>query len=341
MHRGRVTIKDIARIAGVSISTVSAALNDKPGVGGRTRARILEIARAHRYRPHHAARSLKTRKTKTLGLIAPVEGTGASVYFTSVVRGMLGALSGSDFKLHLIKVERGWIREGCGREIESEGALDGLLIMIPNVSELPILEREFENLPFVVVGASTDEARLHFVDSDNRRGAALATEHLIHLGHRRIGFVYDDLDNANTFARYLGYKDALKKHGIEFDDSLVVSSKAEGSPGVGNIDDLIDRRPTSIFVFEDFTAFRVINRLRERGLRVPEDIAVVGFDNERGSQFFQPPLTTVEQPLHEMGERAVMNLIEIIGEKPRGYLQELLRTKLIVRESCGVNLRPR
>lgn len=326
-----VTIKDVALAAGVSYSTVSRVINESANVHPDKRKRVIEAMTRLGYVVNQQARSLAGGKSQAVGLLVPDLGNG---YTGTVVRGIDDELSRQQYHLMLYTTHR--TRESIYVQTLMRGLADGLLLLLPMNPEAYLESLKNQNFPYVVIDHQGFDDFSPTVVSTNYEGAYEATNYLISLGHRRIGFVAGDVHTSSAFERLEGYQNALKDHGIEPDDELVVPGKFLRQPGYQAGVQLLNlsHRPTAIFAANDDSAFGVIDAVRERQLRIPEDISIIGFDDVPSAAWMTPALTTVRQSLLDMGRVAVrmlLNQIENPGQPPERIR---LPTKLVLRETC-------
>jgi len=325
-----VTIRDVAKRAGVSPSTASRALNGKGRMRPETRARVLRAAKELGYRPNVHAKGLATRVTGCIGVVIaarhlPVERS----FYGLVLEAMESTLAREGY--HVVFSV---LREQAPPKCAQEGRVDGLALLGTDIGPELVLSLR-EELPVVLV----DNA-LPGVDSvlpDNEGGARAGVEHLIAHGHREIAFVAETLADPSFARRLSGYQAALAAHGLPYRDELVVEGGRRPGSWQLAMEKLftLKRLPTAIFAANDPMAIGAMRTLQERGMAVPEDVAVVGFDDGDLAPHVSPPLTSVFVPRWEMGEVAARRLLELVrGEEPRAR-QVVLATELVVRRSCG------
>lgn len=326
-----VTIVDVAREAGVSYATVSRVLNDEAYVKAATRARVLEALRRTGYIANRQARSLRTGRTQMIGLLVRDLGTG---YIGAIIAGMDAELATSNYDLvlyttHMVDREPEHVAALVG------GMVDGLLLVLPRDPERYhdlLINRAF---PHVLVDYEGPE-RIPAVVATNYQGGYSAIEYLVKLGHRRIGFVTGHPEMDITRARLAGYLQALRDHGIEPDPALVVEGDFTQPAGYSGALSLLELPGpvTAILAANDVMAFGAMEAVRVVGRRVPQDVSVVGFDDIPQASRTNPPLTTVRQPLEEMGRRAVRLLLAYIADPKSPPSRIELPTELIIRGSC-------
>lgn len=342
-RQGRTTLREIADVARVNISTVSRAINDSPLIPKDTKEMILAIAERMNYFPNSLARGLVSQRSETLGIILP------KIFF----------LQGPFFSQVLSGIERMSVRNGYSILIASATSkvkdksfpfnltrarrIDGMLIINENrkIQNLAALKKE--GVPFVLVNRFVLDPRVPCVAADDTQGGRLATEHLVRLGHRRIGAVTGSSRVSATSGRLEGYRQALEAHGIPFDPKLVVQGLFQQGIATGSrcAEHLLSmsERPTAIFAFSDELAMGVMQAAKTRGLAVPGDLAVVGYDDVSYSAHLSPPLTTVAQNPFAIGSSACKMLVDLLNGVKVEQANVLIPVRLVVRESCGSRLR--
>jgi LacI family transcriptional regulator len=332
--RARVTIRDVAEQAGVSVATVSKVINQRYGVAADTMARVQAVISELGYEASLVAQSLRNHRTNVIGiLVADLE-----PFSTELLKGAADAIRGSGFELVVYSAGGrtgdmvGWEKRYLSRL--SGTLVDGAVLVTPTVVEVQY------GAPVVAVDPHTGSSGFPTVDADSLRGGRLATEHLLELGHRRIALLAGRADLQSAKLREQGYREALAAAGVPFDDSLVCDGGYDADISKLAAHGLLTgpRRPTAVFAANDVTAIATIEVALTLGLRVPEDLSVVGFDNIPESALCTPPLTTVNQPIRTMGEHAVEMLIRLIREQPVERTHLTLATELVVR---GSTARPR
>ncbi len=334
--RGRATIRDIADLAGVSIATVSRVLNDRPDVAPGTRESVLQVVREQGFSTNRGARGLSSGRTGMIGLTLPLV---ADAYFGPMLSGAAEALHESDMRIVLAPTLHEHDREVSLLERLMRGTTDGAILMLPEESadELRFLQRQ--GFPFVIVDPrEAPPEGIPCVAAMHAAGAKQATEHLLGLGHRRIGAIAGSPGWYATEERLLGFRAALAGAGILLDPDLVIYSDWRIPGGTEAARQLLDlpEPPTAIFGFNDNVAIGALHAARERGLTVPDDLSVVGFDDTEQAVIVTPRLTSVSQPLAEMGRTGVSLLIRLIEGQRVDALRMELSTKLVVRESTGL-----
>ena len=329
------TIKDVAKRARVSIATVSRVVNESPhSVSQATRERVLEAIKALDYRPNALAQGLIMKRSMTVGIIIP---DISNPYYAEIVRGIQDIADEAGYAVMLQNTDRRKERIIKCIQLLRDKRADGIIFsggIIHGYETLSTLRELAQRV--VVIGRH--EVDFPAVRVDNIVGATQAVQHLIDLGHQRIGFISGSRTSTTSNDRLRGYKNALAQHGIPYEKHLV--GQGNLTPESGNLEakTLLERedRPTAIFATNDLMAYGAINAAKEQGLNVPEDLAVVGFDNIPLSSYFEPPLTTVGIPMYELGVASMQMLIDLICKNSFEHLK-IFKTKLIIRDSTQKN----
>ena len=334
-----LTLEEIGRRAGVSRSTVSRVINNHASVSPQVRRRVLEVVQETGYQPHAAARSLAAQRTRVIGLVVPrsVQAFFADPFFPRLIQGIAQACNAHDYTLSLFMFHSEAEENNLYPRVLSRGLIDGVIIS-SSLEDDPLIPRLLEsNMPFVIQGRPLISAPAHYVDVDNTVGAHSAVTHLIRLGHRRIGHIAGPFNTSVGRDRREGYVNALLGRAMEVREELIVESDFSETGGYIAARQLLARNVDAIFAASDTLAFGALRLLREAGCRVPDDVAVVGFDDLAAAALTQPPLTTVRQPIRQTGIAAVETLVDVIenGEEP--VHRVILPTQLIVRQSCGAS----
>src|SRR3954447_19549604 len=333
--RGRATIRDIADLAGVSIATVSRVLNDRPDVAAGTRETVLQVVREHGFTTNRGARGLSSGRTGMIGLTLPLV---ADAYFGPMLSGAAEALHESDMRIVLAPTLHEHDREVSLLERLMRGTTDGAILMLPEESSEELRSVQQQGFPFVVVDPREPPPEgIPCVAAMHAAGAKQATEHLLALGHRRIGAIAGAPGWYATEERLLGFRAALAGAGILLDPELVVYSDWRIPSGTIAAQQLLalDDPPTAIFGFNDNVAIGALHAAHSRGLKVPDDLSVVGFDDTTQAVIVMPRLTSVRQPLAEMGRMGAILLVRLIEGQRVDAMRIELSTKLVVRESTA------
>lgn len=330
-------MREVAQLAGVSRTTVSFVLNNTPhtNISPETRNRVIDAARRLNYVPDSKAITLATGRTQMLGLV--MRQTPWQVYADAFLGNvLLGLSNATEFAGYHILVHPSATDLNCEQLARSQ-KVDGLILSGPMVQEPELVALHTEGTPIVVQG-TTEPSDIPSVDVDNVRAARMATEHLLALGHRRIGHITNaPLTYAAARDRLAGYRQALESAGIPFDALLVCEGNYTDNSGAVAMRTLLDLGdpPSAVFVASDVVALGAIQLARERGLRIPADISLVGFDDIPLAKHLDPGLTTVHLPAFDLGRKAGEMLLHLVrGEQPPRR-RVVLETELIIRGSTG------
>jgi LacI family transcriptional regulator, galactose operon repressor len=332
-QKGRATIRDIAKLAGVSVATVSRVLNDRPDVAPETRDAVLRHVRAYNFTTNRSARALSVGRTGFIGFTMPFI---RADYFAAILAGALEASYEQGVRLVLCATLQEHDREVSLLERLMDGATDGAIILLPEESNEELAALQASGYPFVVADPRiTLEEGFPAVSAAHRAGAKAATDHLLALGHRRIAHISGPRGWAASEERIEGYQAALATAGVLSSPELLVEGDFESPSGHAAAERLLalPEPPTAIFASNDNMAVGVLRAARERGLSVPEDLSLVGFDDAELARIVTPPLTTVRQPLAELGRTAVSLLMRMIERQSLEALRLELGTRLVVRSS--------
>ena len=333
-----VTIRDVARVSGFSVATVSRVLNGSGPVKDETKRRVREVATSLRFSPNVAARSLSTSRTYTLGVILPdLHGE----FFSEVIRGVDQAAQEHGYHV-LVSSSHNAPGEISAALATMRGRVDGVAIMSPVIDGRTLAAELPPSLPLVLLNCAGGQHDVDALDIDNHGGAWAMTRHLIASGRRRIAFLCGPHGNADADARLQGYRDALHDAGIARHAEWEIDGDFQQSTGIAAVERLLATtpRPDALFAANDSMAIAAISALRDAGVRVPEDVAVTGFDDIPIARYVNPSLTTVRVDIAGLGGRAVRTLIHAVGRKnEHARVRATLATELVVRASCGASVR--
>lgn len=329
------TLSDIANEVGVSVMTVSRALADRPGVAAETKQRVLEAARRLGYAVNQGARSTSRSSTATIGVLVNNIGTE---YIQEIVDGISNILDVASYDIVIYNPYR-MRRQPDDYVFEvAQKPIDGLIIAAANILQsVDYLDQLCQQrFPIVFVDQRVEGTSIPYVTADNCQGAFDATRYLIQLGHRRIGMIAGPMYESPSSERLSGYRDALVQYAIPYDEKLVQYGDFLRQSGYTCAQTLLklEQRPTAIFASNDPMAFGAMRAIQQAGLRIPEDISLIGFDDIGSSAETRPALTTVRQPLREMGRVGAQIILDML----RGHTflpRAELRTSLILRDSCA------
>jgi LacI family transcriptional regulator len=328
------SISDVARVARVSIFTVSAVINHKAHVGKNLRQRVENAIEKLHYRPNLVARSLIKQKTQTIGMIVP---DIANPFFPMVVRGAEDAAQKHGYNLLLCNSDDIAEKEEVAVELLLSKRVDGILLTKAAGDFRPSLQQTIKevNIPFVLVMRTYPQLTKDAVISDDYQGAYEAVCHLARSGRRRIALISGPLKISNAKERWRGFRDALEAKNLPFDPEMVIEGDYRIESGFRAGHSLLSHRPDGIYVANHLMTIGLLQAVEEMGLRCPEDFGLVSFDDYPWLGVFRPRLTTVELPKHQLGSEAAELLIQrIAGDKGKPVLKKLL-PELRIRESCG------
>jgi LacI family transcriptional regulator len=338
----RITSKDVAVRAGVSRTTVSFVLNDvkEANISEETRRRVLLAAEELEYVPDAAAQALASGRTQTIGMMFRTYSySTADLAHMQILQGLMEVTNQVGVRL-LVDIVNERDTADIYVNLTRNKRIDGLILSDPRADDQALSDLLNDGFPVVLLGRLPG-TRVSSVEFDNRTGARAAVDHLLSQGHSRIGFVgYAPLPFTGVAERLHGYLDALGSAGIAFDETIVRYGDANPGTGFASTQSLLEvpDRPTAIFVSSDVLAFAALAAIQQRGLRIPEDIAVVGFDDHPLAQYASPPLTTVRLPFDEMGRQAGKMLLELFKHNDEPGREVELKTELIVRASSARSL---
>jgi len=333
-HKSQATtIVDVAKAAGVSYVTVSRVANDQPYVKSETRNRVVKAMARLGYVANRQARSLRGGSSNVVGLLVQ---DLITEYIGEIIRGIDIELEKSKYEMFLYTTHRGKARESEYVRTLIQGMADGLLLVLPRNPEMYLQTLRERQFPYVLIDHQGIERTDPAVGASNFKGGYDATKYLLELGHRRIGFITGMMDMGCAQDRLKGYAQALMEHPVEYEAELVKYGDFFQPTGYALAQELLalPHPPTAIFASNDVMAFGVMDAARDCGLHIPEDISIIGFDGIPQSAHTRPPLTTVRQPLEEMGRLATQMLLANIKDRTRVVDYKELPTEIIQRESC-------
>lgn len=333
-RKSKITIHDVAAEAGVSFGTVSRVINNDVHVKKETREKVWDVVKKLNYVANRQARSLAGGKTNSIGVLVPDLGTG---YIGEIVRGIDAELSMADMDLIVYTTHRTPTKEANYVANLASGMVDGLLLVLPREPQNLIETMNEARFPFVLIDHRGNDEDCPAVGATNWSGGYSATEYLIELGHKRIGHITGSMDLGCAVDRLAGYKSALKTYHLAEAPELIYEgdfTQTDGYEGALALLDLSDP-PTAIFAANDVTAMGVMDAVRVRGLRIPQDISIVGFDDIPQASLIRPALTTINQPLEKMGRVATQILLSMLEGAESKETRIELPTHLVIRESCA------
>ncbi|GCE07913.1 LacI family DNA-binding transcriptional regulator [Dictyobacter aurantiacus] len=333
-----VTIKDVAAHAAVSVATVSAVMNENKYVSPELAQRVRASIAALGYKRNNFARGLKTQVSHSIGLVIP---DIMNPFYTNIARGVEDVTHTHNYSLIIGNTDEDPEKEKKYLHLLDSKQADGLIIAVTDHSFEYLQELPLQNLALVGIDRSLIELGIDTVLVNNTVGTRTAIEHLIGLGHRRIGLVTGARGITPTEERLVGYTEALEKHGIAVDPALIATARARVDGGERGAHQLLtlEDRPTALFLMDGTMVIGAMRAIAQLGLRCPEEIALICFDDFAWAPVMRPHLTVVDQPTYEIGKQAAHLLFERLQHQERAPREVRLQTRFIVRESCGSHLR--
>lgn len=328
-----VTLKDLSKHLSLSVATVSKALNDYSDISADTKALVLQASDDLGYHPNTTARNLRRQRTEKIGVIHPIKAFESEV-MVGFFRGLSLAAQTHNYNLVLYTISLD--NPESLRQICRSKEIDGLILMgtsLSGVSQASVDLLQKEDLPFVILGHPVNDP-IPFIATDNHTGTSSLFKHLIHLGHKKIAYISRSSDFENNNERFQAYKEALKQAKLEFNPDYVVEAPYTAYSGMGAMRVLLElpEVPSAVVCFNDHIAIDACRAALEKGLSVPEDIAIAGYGNIPSTLITTPAITTVAMPLKEMGETAVEALLSLM-ETSKVPSSQRFKTQLIVRAS--------
>lgn len=332
----KVTLKQVGEMAGVSISTVSRVLNNHTHVRPEVRDRVQQVIQETGYQPNPAARSLAGCKSRIIGLVIPETAyiLFTDPYFARLIQGISEACKQYDYTLSLFLFHAVEDEVKIASRVLSHQLLDGLILTATQIEDPLVVQLVNMGMPFVVLGYH-DVPQVSFVDADNYAGAYTAVSHFLRLGYKRIATIAGPATNLAAVQRKEGYLNALQNRGRIVDDSLIVESDYSEGGGYMAMEQLLPHHPDAVFVASDMMAQGALRALQAASYSVPQDIAIIGYDDLPIAARMVPSLTTIRQPIKRAGILAVETLLDILQHGAEPARRIILPTELVIRESCG------
>lgn len=334
-----ITMEELGRKLGLSRQTISRVVHNHHNVKPETRRKVQQAMKRFGYRPNLLARSLAQNRRNAIGIVMPRGGEMLfNPYFSRIIAGIgIEAKQGGLTPVFYFPKDSSGPRYRLFEMIRDGRVDGGLVIEEENIDKLTLNRIEKDNYPLIILNTHLPDKEINWICADDEGGTYRAVEHLIKLGHRRIVYLRG-FDNSNTSdERLRGYRKALQDNGISYNKRLVANSEFLSEVAYRKTLEYINSKVkfTAICAGNDLAAFGAIKALKEKGLKVPQDIAVVGYDDFDFASMVSPTITTIKQPLLKMGKLAVAKLLKIIESKKGERVQQVLKTELILRESCG------
>lgn len=332
-----VTIKDVAKKAGVATSTVSRVLSNSPRISKATHEKVRKAMKELGYYPNLSAKNLVKRSTETLGMIMPrsAEDLFVNPFFPEVIRGIQALAQDRNYDLLMVSGRDEAEEKKAVEKIVYGKRCDGVLLLCSRTTDPLIEQLDDEGVPFVVIGKPATRPDVNWVDNDNVQASYVATKHLLDQGYRRIGFVSGSLSLVVSLDRLEGYKKALKDQNIAFNKDLIVYGDFDRETGYQAFKKLLtlEEPPDSVIAVDDVMALGVSRAAQELNLRLPEDLAIVGFNNTMLTEYTYPPITSVDIKIYDLGYQAAKLLINQIENPDAERKHVIVPTRLIVRKS--------
>ncbi len=329
-------LRDVARKAGVSTATVSRVLNSPENVNPETRLKVEKAIKALNFKPSRVAQRLRIKdgSRKIIGLVVP---DIQNPFYVEVVRGVEDKAYANNYALLMCNFAQDEIKEKLYLDIMKSESVDGLIVAPVNEKDKDVQELVKSGLPIVCVDRGLSNLDVDVVLVDNIQGSYEAVDYLIKLGHERIAFIGGLPSIPTTQKRRKGYEKALKENKIKIDESLIKFGDSKYESGKRLAAEILDmkKRPTALFTGNNLITFGALETIHSRGLNIPKDVSILGFDDMPWSISLNPPLTAVSQPGYEIGRRAADMLFNRIAEPSQSTAQIILKTKLIIRQSCA------
>ncbi len=331
-----LNLEQVAKRAGVSRSTVSRVINNDPNVSEETRARVMTVVRDLNYQPNVVARGLAAGRTRVLGLVIPrtVSTLFTDPYFSLLIQGVSAACNANDHSVMLWIAEPEYERRTI-RQVLHGGLVDGVIVA-SQVLDDPVVDALMKSdLPFILIGRHPDASNVSYVDADNRNGAREVVEYLLRLGYHRVATISGPQNTIVGMDRLEGYREALRVKGLAPDPDLVIEGDFTEMGGYTAAQQVLPHKPDAIFVASDTMATGAMRALREANCRVPQDVAMAGFDDMPFAAHTDPPLTTVRQAIQRAGFTAVETLVDLVTHPGSPTRRIILPTELVIRASAG------
>jgi LacI family repressor for deo operon, udp, cdd, tsx, nupC, and nupG len=326
-------MSDVAKLANVSPATVSRVLSHPDLVSKETREKVLNVINQVNYKPHIVARQFRTKETKIILVVVP---DITSAFFSRVLRGIEHVAVNNGYQVILGDTENDTEREREYINLLLQKQADGMVLLTARIDKTK-LEEISNHFPMVLACEYMDGLNVPTVSIDNISSARKATEHLIRLGHTKIAHITGPINVILSRDRMRGYQQAMMSHEIEIDSVYIQEGDLTFESGYNQMLKLLalETPPTAVFAFNDELAMGAIKAAKDSGLNVPEDLAVVGFDNIQMSSVHEPKLTTINQPKYEIGKKAMELLLQLINGESIHKKKIVMKDELVIRESCS------
>jgi DNA-binding LacI/PurR family transcriptional regulator len=328
-------LEDIARKSGVSRSTVSRVINSHPNVSKKVRDHVQEVINQTGYQPHAAARALVSNRSWTCGLLLPrtVNSFFTDPYYPSLIQGIAQACTKQNYTFSLFLMGDKEDEKKMFQRISRRGFMDGILFQSDQMGDSLIDKLILSEIPLVVLGRPAHDGKISYVDINNIESVESAVDYLVSIGCKRIGTITGPLNTTVGIDRKKGFENSIKKHGLSINELLITEGNFTEESGYIGMQNLLPGNPDAIFAASDQMALGAVRAIKEKGLNIPNDISIIGFDDFPLPIPTDPLLTTVHQPISNFGKEALNMLIDIIenGFEPARHI--ILKTELIIRNS--------
>ncbi|WP_243428255.1 LacI family DNA-binding transcriptional regulator [Clostridium rhizosphaerae] len=329
-----ISLKDVAKLAGVGLGTASRVLNNNPSVTEETRNLVLNAMKELNYQPNAIARSLKMKSTMTVGILIP---DISSAFYPEIVRGIEDVANIYQYNIILCNTDLDYEKEKIALNMFYEKKVDGVLFISNTICKDTMKKFEEMNIPVVLIATKDENNILSSVTIDNEQASYDAVSYLCKLGHKKIAMIAGKFDDPNSGTpRIMGYKRALINNNIEVDEKLIYEGNYGYKSGYKNMKSILNggQEPTAVFCASDLMAVGASKAILESGLKIPEDISVMGFDGVEAAEFFYPSISTVRQPRYEMGAVAMRLLTKFMNKEDVEEKNMVVSYKLVENESC-------
>ena len=330
-----LTLEDIAKKSGVSRSTVSRVINNHPNVSKKARERVQEVIDQTGFQPHAAARALVSNRSWTCGLILPrtINSFFTDPYYPSLIQGIAQACGKQNYTFSLFLMGDKEDEEKIFSRVSRRGFMDGILFQSDQIGDALIDKLAESGMPLVILGRPFQGEKVNYVDINNVESVENAIDYLFNTGHKKIGTITGPLNTTVGIDRKKGYINSIKKHGRDIDDSIIAEGTFTEASGYLGMKKIFPGKPDAVFAASDQMALGAIRAIREGGLKIPEDVSVIGYDDFPLPIPTSPPLTTLRQPIGEFGNEALRLLIDVIENRYQPARQVVLKSEFIIRGS--------
>jgi LacI family transcriptional regulator len=327
-----ITIKDVAKKTGVSITTVSQILNGKgQRFSEKTREKVLSAAEELNYKANYFAQNMVTKQTQTIGVIIP---DITNIFYSDMIKGIEDYLYENGFMVLLCNSTDDEERESLYLNQLVHRSVDGFIIASSTISDEMIFDLlKKNNKPYILLDRKREENESDNIIVDDMEGGYIATEHLINLGHHNIGVITSSSLDVNVHNRFLGYKQCMEEHHVQMKEEWIVREELSMSGGYEAAKKLLRKDVSAIFATSDQLAIGVYRAANEAGVRISGDLSLIGYDDIELASYMSPPMTTIHQPIYDIGKLAAKTLLHRIMNPEEPIINHVVKTKLVVRDS--------